>query len=99
VSNIEKVDSVTLLRKDKLLTGVSWTIRSVLRSFSCIFITVDSDPQCLMRFRTQVWESHFHFLKFLSFLLRKAKKSSVKLGIRVNFFISFILDTKSETLF
>lgn len=27
VSNIEKVDSVTLLRKDKLLTGVTWTLR------------------------------------------------------------------------
>jgi len=27
VSNIEKVDSVTLLRKDKLLTGVTWTVR------------------------------------------------------------------------
>jgi hypothetical protein len=29
VSNIERVDSVTLLRKDKLLTGrdVTWTLR------------------------------------------------------------------------
>jgi len=27
VTNIEKVDSVTLLRKDKLMTGVSWTLR------------------------------------------------------------------------
>ena len=32
VSNIERVDSVTLLRKDKLLTGrdVSWTLRWLL---------------------------------------------------------------------
>ena len=27
VTNIEKVDSVTLLRKDKLLTGITWTLR------------------------------------------------------------------------
>ena len=27
VSNIEKVDSVTLLRKDKVMTGVSWSVR------------------------------------------------------------------------
>ena len=27
VSNIEKVDSVTLLRKDKLMTGTTWTLR------------------------------------------------------------------------
>ena len=27
VSNIEKVDSVTLLRKDKLMTGRTWTLR------------------------------------------------------------------------
>ena len=27
VSNIERVDSVTLLRKDKLLTGITWTLR------------------------------------------------------------------------
>lgn len=27
VTNIEKVDSVTLLRKDKLMTGISWTLR------------------------------------------------------------------------
>lgn len=27
VSNIEKVDSVTLLRKDKVMTGVSWSMR------------------------------------------------------------------------
>ena len=27
VSNIEKVDSVTLLRKDKVMSGVSWSLR------------------------------------------------------------------------
>ena len=27
VNNIERVDSVTLLRKDKLLTEISWTSR------------------------------------------------------------------------
>ena len=27
VANIEKVDSVTLLRKDKLMTGTTWTLR------------------------------------------------------------------------
>ncbi len=27
VSNIEKVDSVTLLRKDKIMTGLSWARR------------------------------------------------------------------------
>ena len=27
VSNIEKVDSVTLLRKDKLMTNTTWTLR------------------------------------------------------------------------
>ena len=27
VSNIEKVDSVTLLRKDKIMNGVSWSLR------------------------------------------------------------------------
>jgi len=27
VSNIEKVDSVTLLRKDKVMSGVRWTLR------------------------------------------------------------------------
>ena len=27
VSNIEKVDSVTFLRKDKVLNGISWSMR------------------------------------------------------------------------
>ena len=27
VNNIERVDSVTLLRKDKLMTGTTWTLR------------------------------------------------------------------------
>ena len=27
VSNIEKVDSVTLLRKDKVMTGISWSVK------------------------------------------------------------------------
>ena len=27
VSNIEKVDSVTLLRKDKVMNGVGWSLR------------------------------------------------------------------------
>lgn len=27
VSNIEKVDSVTLLRKDKVMNGVSWSLK------------------------------------------------------------------------
>ena len=27
MSNIEKVDSVTLLRKDKIMTGTTWTLR------------------------------------------------------------------------
>ena len=38
VSNIEKVDSVTLLRKDKLMNGVSWSIRfqQALCTWPCI---------------------------------------------------------------
>ena len=27
VSNIEKVDSVTLLRKDKIMAGISWSVK------------------------------------------------------------------------
>jgi hypothetical protein len=27
VSNIEKVDSVTLLRKDKVMAGISWAVK------------------------------------------------------------------------
>ena len=38
VSNIEKVDSVTLLRKDKVMNGVSWTLRfqQALNTWPCL---------------------------------------------------------------
>ena len=38
MSNIEEVDSVTLLRKDKLMNGVSWSIRfqQALGTWPCI---------------------------------------------------------------
>ena len=38
VSNIEKVDSVTLLRKDKVMNGVGWTLRfqQALNTWPCL---------------------------------------------------------------
>ena len=38
VSNIEKVDSVTLLRKDKVMNGVSWSMRfqQALSTWPCL---------------------------------------------------------------
>ena len=38
MSNIEKVDSVTLLRKDKIMTGISWTnaFRNSLDTWPCL---------------------------------------------------------------
>ena len=38
VSNIEKVDSVTLLRKDKVMNGVSWSLRfqQALSTWPCL---------------------------------------------------------------
>ena len=44
VSNIERVDSVTLLRKDKLLTGrdITWTLRWLVNSTLLIGISYTS---------------------------------------------------------
>ena len=38
MSNIEKVDSVTLLRKDKVMNGVGWTLRfqQALNTWPCL---------------------------------------------------------------
>ena len=38
MSNIEKVDSVTLLRKDKIMTGISWAnvFRNSLDTWPCL---------------------------------------------------------------
>ncbi len=38
MSNIEKVDSVTLLRKDKVMTGISWArkFQSALDTWPCL---------------------------------------------------------------
>ncbi len=38
VSNIEKVDSVTLLRKDKIMTGLSWArkFQHAIDTWPCI---------------------------------------------------------------
>ena len=38
VSNIEKVDSITLLRKDKVMNGVSWSMRfqQALSTWPCL---------------------------------------------------------------
>ena len=68
VSNIERVDSVTLLRKDKLLTGrdITWTLRwMVNNSFTCF----SELRRCLLQTFYSLQNNHnrspiIYFLRF-----------------------------------
>ena len=75
VSNIEKVDSVTFLRKDKVLNGISWSMRfqhalSTWPYFNDLGASAVQDSQCTL-FRKAYILSGSGFLEFLYSILNR----------------------------